>query len=117
MILNHKAAIEMLIEDADEVGFDAFTFKNLHAVLSQDFFLMAQLPYLQPFEDVNKRVSRVGANISLIKQNLCPLSFIDVPERAYVEGTLGVYELNEVDLLRDVFVWAYERSCQRYHAP
>lgn len=36
MILNHKAAIEMLIEGADEVGFDAFTFKNLHAVLSQD---------------------------------------------------------------------------------
>jgi hypothetical protein len=44
------------------------------------------------------------------------LSFVDVPERAYVEGTLGVYELNEVDLLRDVFVWAYERSCQRYLA-
>ena len=169
MILNHKAAIEMLIEDADEVGFDAFTFKNIHAVLSQDlirdpqasgrlrrrtveisetvfhpaalpqviedcfeqllnkaaaipdpfeqaFFLMVQLPYLQPFEDVNKRVSRIGANIPLIKSNLCPLSFIDVPERAYVEGTLGVYELNEVDLLRDVFVWAYERSCQRYLA-
>jgi hypothetical protein len=75
-----------------------------------------QLPYLQPFEDVNKRVSRIGANIPLIKRNLCPLSFIDVPERAYVEGTLGVYELNEIDLLRDVFVWAYERSCQRYLA-
>ena len=169
MILNHKAAIEMLIEDADEVGFDAFTFKNLHAVLSQDlmrdpsasgrlrrrpvdisgtvfhplampqliedcftlllekaaaipdpfeqaFFLMVQLPYLQPFEDVNKRVSRIGANISLIQQNLCPLSFIDVPDRAYVEGTMGVYELNQIELLRDVFVWAYERSCQRYLA-
>ncbi len=169
MILNHKAAIEMLIEDADEVGFDAFTFKNLHAVLSQDlmrdpdasgrlrrrpvdisgtvfhplampqqiedsfmlllekaavipdpfeqaFFLMVQLPYLQPFEDVNKRVSRIGANISLFRHNLCPLAFIDVPERAYVEGTLGVYELNRVALLRDVFVWAYERSCQRYLA-
>lgn len=36
MILNHKAAIEMLIEDADEVGFDPFTFKNLHAALSQE---------------------------------------------------------------------------------
>ena len=169
MILNHKAAIEMLIEGADDVAFDSFTFKNLHAVLSQDlmrdpqssgrlrrrtveilgtvyhpaalpqviedcfeqllmkvsaipdpfeqaFFLMVQLPYLQPFEDVNKRVSRVGANIPLFKSNLCPLSFVDVPERAYVEGTLGVYELNEVDLLRDVFVWAYERSCQRYLA-
>ncbi len=169
MILNHKAAIEMLIDDADEVGFDAFTFKNLHAVLSQDlmrdpqasgrlrrrpvdisgttfhplalpqvledcftllldktaaipdpfeqaFFLMVQLPYLQPFEDVNKRVSRIGANVPLFKHNLCPLSFVDVPERAYVEGTLAVHELNQVALLRDVFVWAYERSCQRYLA-
>jgi hypothetical protein len=169
MILNHKAAIEMLIEDAEQVGFDAFTFQNLHAVLSQNllreesacgrlrrrpveisgtvfqplampqvledcfrlllqkadaipdpfeqaFFLMVQLPYLQPFEDVNKRVSRIGANIPLIKHNLCPLSFMDVPERAYVEGTLGVYELNRVALLQDVFVWAYERSCQRYLA-
>ena len=169
MILNHKAAIEMLVEDAAEVGCDAFTFQNLHAVLSQNlmredaasgrlrrrpveisgtvfyplampqvledcfrllldkakaiadpfeqaFFLMVHLPYLQPFEDVNKRVSRVGANIPLIQHNLCPLSFIDVPERAYIEGTLAVYELNRIELLRDVFVWAYERSCQRYLA-
>lgn len=29
---------------------------------------------------------------------------------------LGVYELNRVELLRDVFVWAYERSCQQYVA-
>lgn len=29
---------------------------------------------------------------------------------------LGLYELNQVDLLRDVFVWAYERSCQQYVA-
>lgn len=36
MILNHKAAIEMLIEDAEPVDFDAFTFQNLHAVLSQN---------------------------------------------------------------------------------
>lgn len=80
MILNHKAAIEMLIED------------------------------------VNKQVSRIGANIPLIQHNLCPLSFIDVPENAYIEGILGVYELNRIELLRDVFVWAYERSCQRYLA-
>jgi hypothetical protein len=47
---------------------------------------------------------------------LCPLSFIDVPQQAYVDAMLGVYELNRVDLLRDVFVWAYERSCQQYVA-
>ena len=82
----------------------------------QAFFLMVHLPYLQPFEDVNKRTSRLAANIPLIRRNLCPLSFIDVPVQAYVEGTLGVYELTRVDLLRDVFVWAYERSCQQYVA-
>ena len=82
----------------------------------QAFFLMVHLPYLQPFEDVNKRVSRLAANIPFIRHNLCPLSFIDVPQQAYVDGMLGVYELHRVDLLRDVFVWAYERSCQQYVA-
>jgi hypothetical protein len=82
----------------------------------QAFFIMVHVPYLQPFVDMNKRVSRLGANIPLIRRSLCPLSFIDVPERAYVEGTLGVYEMGQTNLLRDVFVWAYERSCQRYMA-
>jgi hypothetical protein len=80
----------------------------------QAFFVMVHLPYLQPFEDVNKRVSRLGANIPLLKHNLCPLTFIDVPDRAYIDATLGVYELNRVELLRDLFVWAYERSTREY---
>lgn len=169
MILNHKAAIEYLVNDAEHVAVNAETIISLHAYLSdglmrdpmtcgslrnraveiggsvyrpmalpqsieeffrivlqmateiedpfeQSFFLMVHLPYLQPFEDVNKRVSRLAANIPLIKSNLCPLSFIDVPERAYVDAVLGVYELNRIELLRDVFVWAYERSCQQYVA-
>jgi len=82
----------------------------------QAFFLMVHLPYLQPFEDVNKRVSRLTANIPLIRHNLCPLSFIDVSQQAYVDAMIGVYELNRIELLRDVFVWAYERSCQQYVA-
>ena len=35
---------------------------------------MVHLPYLQPFEDVDKRVSRLAANIPLIQADLCPLS-------------------------------------------
>jgi hypothetical protein len=31
----------------------------------QSFFPMARLPYLQPFEDANERVSRLSGNISL----------------------------------------------------
>ena len=82
----------------------------------QAFFLMVHLPYLQPFEDVNKRTSRLAANIPLIRHNLCPLSFIDVPQHAYVDAMFGVYELNRIELLSDVFVWTYERSCQQYVA-
>lgn len=167
MILNHKGAIEMLVEDAESVGFNRYTLQNLHAILAdnlladpdaagrlrsipvsisgttyhptglpqvireafdvllakagaiedpfeQALFVMVHIPYLQPFEDVNKRVSRLAANIPLIQQNLAPLSFVDVPERVYVDAILGVYEINRVDLLRDLFAWAYERSCQRY---
>lgn len=80
----------------------------------QSFFVMVHLPYLQPFEDVNKRVSRLAANIPFIKRNLVPLSFTDVPRATYTEAILGVYELNKVDLLKDVFMWAYERSAARY---
>jgi Fic family protein len=56
----------------------------------QSFFAMVHLPYLQPFEDVNKRVSRLAANIPLIRHNLSPLSFVGVPERAYLAATLAV---------------------------
>jgi len=167
MILNHKRAIELLVDDADEIGFNRYTFLNLHGLLSenllpdptasgrlrtraveighsvyqptnvpqvieeafdlilekaasvgdpyeQSFFVMVQIPYLQPFEDVNKRVARVGANIPLIRQNLCPLTFLDVPDRAFIDSMLGVYEMGRVELLRDLFVWAYERSTQQY---
>ena len=82
----------------------------------QSFFALVHLSYLQAFENVNKRVARLAANMPLIKHNLCPLSFIDVPAQTYVEGLLGVYELNRIDLLRDIYVWGYERSVKRYLA-
>ena len=169
MILNHKAAIEFLMDCTPDMGFNRYTLLNLHALLSdnllpdptasgrlrtvavgigqavflplegpqliaecfaqvlhtaaaiqdpleQAFFAMVHLPYLQPFEDVNKRVSRLAANIPLIQHNLCPLSFVDVPPAVYISAMLGVYELNRVELLRDVFAWAYKRSCARYSA-
>ena len=169
MILNHKAAIELLADQSGEIGFNRYTICSLHALLSdnllpnpesggrlrdhavaiggsvfhpmeipqriaaqfeemlrkaaqiddafeQSLFVMVHLPYLQPFEDVNKRTSRLAANIPLIKRNLGPLSFVDVPEDDYKRATLAVYELNRVEYLREVFVWAYQRSCARYAA-
>ena len=169
MILNHKAAIEFLVQSADDIAFNRYTILNLHALLAenllpdpmaagrvrqipvgiggsvyhpldmpqqldeclaeilakataitdafeQSFFIMVHLPYLQPFEDVNKRVSRLAANIPMFRRNLSPISFVDVPDATYTYGMLGVYELNRFDLLKDVFLWAYERSAARYAA-
>lgn len=110
----HPLEVPQLIDELFQQILD--TAAAIQDPFEQAFFVMVHIPYLQPFEDVNKRVSRLAANIPLIDNNLCPLSFIDVPERAYIDGTLGVYELNRVELLRDVFVWAYERSSSRYTA-
>lgn len=169
MILNHKSAIEFLVDAAEDIGFDRYTILNLHAALAENllpdpdapgrlrrsgvgihgsvfhpleapqlveecfgrllasaaaiedpfeqaFFTMVHFPYLQAFDDVNKRVSRLAANIPLIRANLAPLSFEDVPRDLYTEAILGVYELRRVELLRDVFLWAYRRSAARYGA-
>ena len=82
----------------------------------QSFFVMVHLPYLQPFADVNKRTARLAANLPLLRANLCPLTFLDVPEAAYSRAMLGVYEMTRVELLRDLYVWAYERSTGEYLA-
>lgn len=169
MILNHKTAIELLVENIDGAEFNRYTLMNLHSALAenllpnpadegrirqhavdigqsvyrplstpqqiadtldrlldkanlitdpfeQSFFMMVHLPYLQPFADINKRTSRLAANLPLFRANLCPLTFLDVPEQAYSRATLGVYEMTRVELLRDLYVWAYERSTQEYLA-
>jgi hypothetical protein len=110
----HPLELPQLIEESfDQILASAAAISD---PFEQAFFLMVHIPYLQPFDDVNKRVSRLAANIPLIKGNLSPLSFADVPREIYTEAVLGVYELTKVDLLRDVFIWAYERSAARYAA-
>ena len=99
-------ALEVLLNKANQIS-DPF---------EQSFFMMVHLPYLQPFADINKRCSRLAANLPLFRANLCPLTFLDVPEQAYSRAMLGVYEMTRIELLRDLFVWAYERSTQEYLA-
>ena len=167
MIINHKEAIEFLIENAEEIVINAFTIRNVHALLSQDllanpnaygnvrqievfngksaylplsnphqledylslilrkaekikdpfeksFFLLVHLSYLQAFEDVNKRTARLSCNIPFIQHNLCPLSFIDVPQEEYFKSLLYFYETNQIEPALELFEWAYLRSCQQY---
>jgi Fic family protein len=107
------AVPQLISELFDEILTKA---REINDPFEQAFFTMVHLPYLQPFDDVNKRVSRLAANIPFIQHNLSPLSFVDMPVDLYIQSMIAIYELNRVDLLRDVFIWAYERSAVRYAA-
>ncbi|GFO57613.1 hypothetical protein GMSM_46200 [Geomonas sp. Red276] len=80
----------------------------------QAFFALAHLSYLQPFEHLSNPVSRLAANIPLLKHNLCPLSFIGVSAADFHDGLEAIRETNRVDRLRQIFVAAYEESVKRY---
>ena len=80
----------------------------------QSFFLLVHLSYLQAFEDVNKRTSRLSCNIPFIKANLCPLSFTDVSRDDYTAALLAMYEKNNVGPMLELYTWAYLRSCEQY---
>lgn len=167
MLLNHKAAIEFMINEVPMTGLTEPVVRNLHATLMRDlladgsalgnirskmvqikdtsyipeqapgvlqemfgriiakarqinnpieaaFFLWVNIAYLQPFEDGNKRTSRLAANIPLLMYNFAPLSFLDVETHDYAYAMMGVYEQCNVALAVEVFAAAYTRSIQKY---
>ncbi|ATQ78670.1 cell filamentation protein Fic [Massilia violaceinigra] len=169
MLLNHKAAIEFIVDAVPIQGLNTSLVRNVHAVLMHDllvdvaslgairtkvvnlsgstyipnqvpavleemferiivkaqhiknpleaaFFLWVNLAYLQPFEDGNKRVSRVAANIPLMLYNQAPLSFLDVDRDDYALAMMGVYEACDVSMAVDLFDWTYRRSQAKYKA-
>lgn len=167
MLLNHKEAIEFMVDAVPTYGLTVPVVRNIHAVLMKNllandqaagairttlvnitdtvyvptqvpqlleemlnqivekarliknpieaaFFLWVNLAYLQPFEDGNKRASRLGANIPLMLYNCAPLSFLDVAPSDYTQAMLGVYELLDVRIAVEVFAWTYRRSVAKY---
>ena len=99
-----EAIFDVLLNKANQIN-DPF---------EQSFFILVHLPYLQPFIDVNKRTARLLTNLPLLKANLCPLTFIGLPRKAWIEGILGVYEMNRIELLRDIYLFAYRQSVNEY---
>ena len=169
MLLNHKEAIEFMVDAVPEYGLSTGLVSNIHAILMRDllmdrnslgairrkvvnitgtvyiplqapallaelyalvlekaqriknplesaFFLWVHLAYLQPFEDGNKRTSRLVANVPLMLYNCAPLSFMDVAREDYAEAMIGVYEHCDVALAVDLFAWTYRRSLDKYKA-
>ena len=167
MILNHKEAIQYVVDQLDDITISRPDLCNIHALLAgglladpamagrlrrmpvgithssyrplgdqfvieeefdilvqkaaaitnpfeQSFFLLVHIPYLQAFDDINKRTSRVASNIPLLKADLAPMSFLTMDDGTYIDGLIGIYELNNVSLLREVYIDAYLASAENY---
>lgn len=167
MILNHKEAIQYVVENIETIGINRQDICNIHALLAdgllidpamagrlrrlpagithssytplddefqieeeftiliekaaaipdpyeQSFFLLVFIPYLQAFDDINKRTSRIASNIPLLRADLAPMSFITMDNADYIDALIGIYELNNVTLLRELYVGAYLASAEKY---
>jgi len=169
MLLNHKEAIEFLVDAVPTYGLTVPVVSNLHGILLQGllpdtatlgairsklvnitgttyiptqvpallgemleqivakaalvknpveaaFFLWVNIAYLQPFEDGNKRTSRLAANIPLMLYNCAPLAFLDVDPDDYATAMIGVYERRDPTIAAELFAWTYRRSIEKYGA-
>jgi len=72
------------------------------------------ISYIQPFEDGNKRTSRLAANAVLLAYSLAPLSYRSVDENDYREAMLVFYELNSIAPLKKIFIDQYNFAAQNY---
>lgn len=80
----------------------------------QSFFLLVHIAYLQAFADVNKRTSRLSANIPLIKNNLVPLSFNAISKKDYHDAMIIAYELKDIKPLVSLYYYSYGLTCREY---
>lgn len=72
------------------------------------------ISYIQPFEDGNKRTSRLLADAILLAYHLAPLSYRSVSEQAYREAILVFYELNSVVPFKNIFIAQYDFAARNY---
>lgn len=167
MLLNHKDAIEFMVDAVPEYGITVPVVRNIQSLLMQGllenpdllgairqtvvnitdsvyvptqvpslleemlgivvekarqiknpieaaFFLWVNIAYLQPFEDGNKRTSRLCANLPLMLSNCAPLSFLDVEQQDYAIAVTGIYERLDMTLATELFAWTYRRSVEKY---
>lgn len=62
------------------------------------------IAYIQPFEDGNKRTSRLAANALLLAHGCCPLTFRSVEANDYRAALLLFYEQNNISAFKKIFL-------------
>ena len=95
--------------------------KNLIEVLNKTsnpvekaLIAVLMIAYIQPFEDGNKRTSRILGNAILLADNYCPLSYRSVDEIEYKKAIILFYEQNSVAYFKKLFIEQFKQAVNKY---
>lgn len=83
-------------------------------ILEKAFLALVLIAYIQPFEDGNKRTSRIISNAILLANGFCPISFRTVEPIDYRYATLLFYEQNNLSEVKQMFIEQFEFSTSNY---
>ena len=72
------------------------------------------ISYIQPFEDGNKRTSRLVSNALLLAYGYCPLTFRSVDANDYRAALLLFYEQNNISVFKRIFIEQAEFAVHEY---
>ena len=72
------------------------------------------IAYIQPFEDGNKRTSRILGNALLLANDYCPLSYRSVDEIEYKKAIILFYEQNNASYFKKLFIEQFRQAVNKY---
>ena len=72
------------------------------------------IAYIQPFEDGNKRTSRILSNAILLANDYCPLSYRSVDEIEYKKAVILFYEQNNATYFKQLFLEQFKQAVNKY---
>lgn len=78
------------------------------------FIILVMIAYIQPFEDGNKRTSRIIANAVLHAHDKSMLSYRNVDSVEYKKAILLFYEQNNVSYMKEIFIQQFEFAVENY---
>lgn len=76
--------------------------------------LSVMIAYVQPFEDGNKRTSRLTSNAILMAYDICPLSYRSVDEGEYKKAVILFYEQLNISYFKKLFIDQFEFAIKNY---
>jgi len=100
------------IEDAMNALFESIN--DIDTAYQKALSALICISYIQPFEDGNKRTSRLMANALLLANDCAPLSYRGVDEEDYRAATLAFYELNTIIPIKRIFIKQYIAATELY---